>query len=305
MESHFRFGFIIPTMNRREPLNRLLRSIYAQTVLPETLIVVDGSDEPLEGDLLRHPNVDLVYVREFPPSLTRQRNAGIRNIPTGLSHIGFLDDDLEFVPGSLEGLRNYILGQGVELGGVSFQIIGSHVPGPFHFLLTLMGQSSYTPGKVCKSGFAVGDLGASETYNSQWLCGGATVWRREVLEQFKFDEWFKGYALWEDVDFSFRVSQHYRLAVLTDARVHHWHQGVDSPARALRVGDLEMVDRFYFVQKFPGHLSYSAAVWAGIWVSARNFRLAVLGWDQIFLYRTYANVRALIRCSLGRVERFF
>jgi len=148
LEFHLRFGFIIPTMNRLEPLNRLLRSIYAQTVLPEALIVVDGSDEPLERDLLRHPNVGLVYVREFPPSLTRQRNAGIRNIPTGLSHIGFLDDDLEFVPGSLESLRNYILGQGVELGGVSFQIIGSHVPGPFHFLLTLMGQSSYTPGKV-------------------------------------------------------------------------------------------------------------------------------------------------------------
>ena len=305
LESHFRLGFIIPTMNRLEPLNRLLRSIYSQTILPESLIVVDGSDEPLERNLVRHPDVELIYVREFPPSLTKQRNAGIQNIPAGLSHIGFLDDDLEFVPGSLDNLRSYILGQGGELGGVSFQIIGNPVPGPFHFLLTMMGQSSSTPGKVCKSGFAVGDLGACETYNSQWLCGGATVWRREVLEQFKFDEWFKGYALWEDVDFSFRVSQHYKLAVLTDAKVHHWHQGVDSPERALRIGDLEMVDRFYFVQKFPGQLSYPAAVWAGMWVVARNFRLAVLGWDRIFLFRTYSNIRALIRCSFGRVERFF
>lgn len=292
-------------MNRQDSLNRLLRSIYSQSVLPETVIIVDGSDQPTVQGILRHPSVNLLYVREFPPSLTRQRNAGINAIPDGLTHVGFLDDDLEFLPGTLAAMTEFIAGHGPDLGGVSFQIIGSYIPGRFHPVLVAMGHSSFSPGKVCKSGFAVGDLGAQKPFYSEWLCGGATVWRREIFRTFSFDEWFKGYALWEDVDFSYRVSKKYRLAVVPSAKVNHWHFGIDSRARALRVGDLEVVDRFYFVHKHADKMSKFAAIWASVWVIFRNLRIGLMTADSKGVLRAVSNLRALLRCAGGRIERAY
>lgn len=40
--------FIIPTVNRSRELRRLLASIESQSVLPDEVIVVDGSPEPIQ-----------------------------------------------------------------------------------------------------------------------------------------------------------------------------------------------------------------------------------------------------------------
>lgn len=298
-----RLGFIIPTMNRPESLNRLLRSIYEQGLKPECLIIVDGSDQSIETLLLRDESVELIYVREFPPSLTRQRNSGIRSIPEGLTHIGFLDDDLKLLAGSLRAAVSCLEKESHHLGGISFNIMDKIGRGRFHWLLVLMGQSSFTPGKICRSGFATGSLGVKRDHEAQWLCGGATIWRREILETFKFDEWFTGYALWEDVDFSYRVSKSYKLMVLEDAKVLHLHQGIETPDRAAKIGDIEIVDRFYFVKKNPEFFRLSHAVWASFWMIVRNLRMALKSRDRLYLIRSKSNVRAIIRCIFFEVKR--
>lgn len=300
-----RLGFIVPTMNRLDSLNRLLESIYSQDVKPECLIIVDGSDAPLDSKIVRDSSIEMIYVREFPPSLTRQRNAGIRAIPQQLTHVGFLDDDLKLLPGSLKSLVDYIASQGGDLGGVSFNIMDKPGRGRFHWLMVLMGQASFVPGKICSSGFATGSLGVEHPHTAEWLCGGATVWRKEVLDTYKFDEWFNGYALWEDVDFSYRVSKKYKLVVMQDAKVLHLHQGADSPSRAAKIGDLEIVDRFYFVNKFSDTMSRAAAIWASLWMIARNLRMAFKERNKLQFIRAKANIRATLRCSLGNVRRGF
>jgi GT2 family glycosyltransferase len=301
--SGVRLGFIVPTMNRLDSLNRLLTSIYQQDVKPEAVIIVDGSDEPLDSKILRASDVPLIYVREFPPSLTRQRNAGIRNIPDGLTHVGFLDDDLQLLPGSISAAINYLESHDDRLGGVSFNIMDKPGRGRLHFLMVLMGQASFTPGKICPSGFATGSLGVQSAHDAEWLCGGATIWRKEILDNYKFDEWYNGYALWEDVDFSYRVSKSYRLVVLHDAKVLHLHQWIYSPERSRKFGDLEIVDRFYFVSKFPETMSYTWAIWASFWAILRNLRIALKDRKTFGLNRTWANVRATVRCALGHIKR--
>ena len=298
-----RLGFIIPTMNRLESLNRLLGSIYVQDFKPECLIIVDGSDQAIDTSLVRDDSVDLIYVREYPPSLTRQKNAGIRNIPQGLTHIGFLDDDLKLLSGSLRAAVHCLERESSHLGGISFNIMDKLGRGRFHWLLVLMGQSSFTPGKICRSGFATGSLGVKRDHEAQWLCGGATIWRREILETFKFDEWFKGYALWEDVDFSCRVSKSYKLMVLEDAKVLHLHQGIESADRAAKIGDIEIVDRFYFVKKYPEFCSSRHAVWASFWMIVRNLRMALKSKDKLFIIRSASNIRATVRGLFVEIKR--
>ena len=289
-------------MNRVESLNRLLQSIYDQSLKPTTLIIVDGSDQPIEHALIRDESVRLIYVREHPPSLTRQRNAGIRAIPDNLTHVGFLDDDLVLLSGCLRSMSLFIESHDERLGGAGFNIQDNR-PGRLRFLSILMGHSSNTPGKVCSSGYATSNVGALKNFYTEWLCGGATVWRKSVLNEFAFDEWYKGYALWEDVDFSYRVSRSMSLAIVADARVLHLHKEKKTPEHAARIGDLEIVDRFYFIRKHNSEMSMLMATWASLGTIARNLLTALKHKDPLPLIRARNNVRALQRCLRGNISR--
>ena len=56
----------------------------------------------------------------------------------------------------------------------------------------------------------------------EFLCGGQTAYRRQVCEEFGFDEdFFSGYSALEDVDFSYRVSRKYRNHYCPRARCFH------------------------------------------------------------------------------------
>lgn len=46
---------------------------------------------------------------------------------------------------------------------------------------------------------------------AEWVFGGATCWSKNVLNEFKFDEWFSGYGFGEDLDFSYRVGKNINL----------------------------------------------------------------------------------------------
>jgi GT2 family glycosyltransferase len=81
-----------------------------------------------------------------------------------------------------------------------------------------------------------------------WLPTGAIVWRREVLEQYRLDDYFEGYSYLEDLDFSFSVGKHYRLAVVADARYHHYPSSSGRISQ-YKFGRTEVLNRLYFVRK--------------------------------------------------------
>ena len=81
-----------------------------------------------------------------------------------------------------------------------------------------------------------------------WFPTGAAAWRRDVIERFPLDGYFKGYSYLEDLDFSFTVRKHYRLAVVAAARYHHF----PSPSGRMsqyKFGRMEVANRLYFVRK--------------------------------------------------------
>ncbi len=43
-----RIAFVVPTMNRPAELRRLLASVESQSALPDEIIIVDGSSEPVD-----------------------------------------------------------------------------------------------------------------------------------------------------------------------------------------------------------------------------------------------------------------
>jgi len=95
---------------------------------------------------------------------------------------------------------------------------------------------------------------------TDWLCGGATIWRKQILDEFKYDEWFKGWAYLEDIDFSFTVSKSYKLVVVRSAKVQHFPPPFDSK-KLHSLGETLTIQRYYLVRKHP-QLSVAMFYWA-------------------------------------------
>jgi len=91
---------VIPVLNREELLLRALASVYAQTLTPEEVIVVDdGSDVSLVAVLEeKYPQVKLL--RQPNSGVSRARNFGV-NQASG-DWIAFLDSDDEWQPKKLQ-----------------------------------------------------------------------------------------------------------------------------------------------------------------------------------------------------------
>lgn len=256
-----RIAFVIPTRNRPELLLRMLRSLEAQSVPVDQCIVVDGSDSPIEGVLAEIPALRPEYIRVYPPSLSAQRNAGMRRLRPDITLAGYLDDDLVFVPGALHAMMQFWGKAPPSVGGARFKLLEAAPPrGLLLWLMKLFLLSSEVPGRVLRSGFVTALDHSPSDLEAQWLSGGATIWRREVVDRYVYDEWFIGTGFLEDVDFSYRVSRSYRLVVVADAKLHHLSPPVRPGLNGLR-GRWEVINRLYFVRKHES-LSELSCWWA-------------------------------------------
>ena len=143
------------------------------------------------------------------------------------------------------------------------------------WLTILFGIDNKIPGKVLSSGFVSTELPLTKNLYSEWLCGGATIWKREILENYSFDEWYAGWAYHEDVDFSYRVSKKFDLVVTVGSNV--WHNPPPyNNSKKYSLGKMMVVNRYHFVKKNP-----EFSVFPFYWSTSGQILLNVLKslWD--------------------------
>lgn len=294
-----RIAFVVPTLNRPALLRKLLRSLEEQSVTPDQLVLVDASDEPVDALPAEFPSLRIDYRRVRPPSLSKQRNVGMAALDPSITLAGYLDDDLTLEPGALEAMLAFWESAPAELGGTNFNIInatGFRIIWPERFFLI----ESRRRGIMLRSGFQSTLWPALEAREVDWLCGGATVWRREVINQFDYDEWYIGTGYLEDVDYSYRVKQRYRLMIVPGARVDH----VSPPMMVERnylYGIWEIINRLHFVGKHP-ELSRALCWWALTGRFLLNLSLGLRRADRGYLLRAHGNLAGFGRAFSGRFE---
>ncbi len=214
---------IIPTKDRPLELERLFNSIDSQSIHPAQIIIVDGGDPGINWLMEKFPGLPIDYLQVLPPGLTRQRNAGLRIVRDDINLVGFLDDDIVLEPDCLKNMLAFWESTENKIGGAGFNIIDAIPTQKPRWAASLMHgyYRNKKPGSLLKSGRNIPYCPAVATIETEWLCGGATVWRREIFKKFEYDEWFATYGIVEDIDFSYRASMQYRLAVVADAKVRH------------------------------------------------------------------------------------
>jgi hypothetical protein len=247
------------------------------------------------------PALPIAYVRCFPPSLTKQRNAGMAVLADDIEVAGYLDDDLVLEPAATERMAAFWQAAGPGVGGASFSIVNQ---GAVHQdrLRRLFLMHGDPAGRVLASGFACFIPAVTETIETRWLYGGATMWRRNVIREFTYDEWYVGHGFLEDLDYSYRVGRKYRLFVLGDARSWHFSHPM-ADAKQFDLGRQQTFNRLYFIRKM-GSFRWPAVAWAMFGLLVLN-SLAVLRHPNAPTFnRFYGNLIGLAAALAGRRAPF-
>lgn len=98
-----KISVIIPTWNRSSYLPRALESVFAQSVLPHEVIVVDDGSTDNSREIIKRDFRDVRYLYQENRGVSSARNTGI--LAAGGDWIALLDSDDRWEPRKLERQR--------------------------------------------------------------------------------------------------------------------------------------------------------------------------------------------------------
>lgn len=286
-----KMAIIVPTKDRREELMRLLGSISSQEIQPIQVIIVDGGYVSVEDGARKFSDLNIDYLRYFPPSLTAQRNAGIELVQNDATHVAFLDDDVVLEKESIKNMMRFWETAGDDVGGAAFNLANVPYNRPT-FAEKIFVVNADRPGRILRSGFQSKACFVTETMPCEWLVGCAMVWRKKIFEEFRFDERFSGYARYEEVDFSYRVRRRYKMFIVQDAKVEH-HNRLEAAGFSFSLGKMEVVNRLYFVRKNK-ELSIALCYWGLFGILLNNVIKGILHGDRRYINRAGGNIAGFI-----------
>lgn len=241
---------------RPQALLTLLQSVNEQSLYPDDILIIDGStNNDTKTILEENPFKNLRYykVDDSQRGLTKQRNYGINQVGDAIDVVCFLDDDIVLEPDYFKQLLSTytICSNALAVGGyitneVQWEVSdGKHRKDKFYFDGYMRNEPSrfklrqpfgllpdVAPGYMptFSHGRSVSFLPPSgKTYQVEQIMGGVSSYKKEVFNTHKFSDYFVGYGLYEDADFSLRIAKKGDLYINTNARLAHYHDASGRP----------------------------------------------------------------------------
>ena len=253
-------AIIIPTKNRPHCIKSLLESLSQQTQQCGRIIVVDGADDAKEVVESFSKLLPIEYITCHPPGQIRQRNLAISMLDDRHPLVAFIDDKITFKSDSISEMIACWNRKEKNTAGISFNIT-NFKKNRFHFLKSIFFMSSKIPGKILISGYNVPYLPTTQDLETQWICGGASVWKQDILKTFPHKEINTPWAICEDIIYSYPISFKYPLYVASKAEVLNHPQTDHRPKGLYRFyGRNATLWRLYFVES-NHNLSRLAFMW--------------------------------------------
>ena len=251
-----KFTLIVCTYMRPQALLKLLQSVELQTVYPNEILIIDGSTNSETESVLKENTFENLFYFKVDPSnrgLTKQRNFGINLVSKASEIVCFLDDDIVLTssyfntiiqtyserPNAL-AVGGYIINEinwevsDKENNLTKFYFDGWMRIEPLRFRLRRKfkllpdAKPGFLP--TFAHGRAIGFLPPSgKTYQVEQIMGGVSSYKKEVFEKLSFSNYFEGYGLYEDTDFSLRLAKLGKLYINTNAKLRHYHDGSGRP----------------------------------------------------------------------------
>ena len=272
------FSLVICTYLRPKSLLRLLNSVKIQTLYPNEILIIDGSTNNQTEQLFNNYSFqDLKYykVDNANRGLTKQRNFGISMVDDSSEVVCFLDDDTILENNYFEEListynskidtlavggyilveNSWVKEENINISN-KFYFDGWNRDEPLRFRIRkwfgLLPDTDpgYLPS--FSHGRSVGFLPPSDKiYPVEQIMGGVSSFKREVFDKIRFSNYFEGYGLYEDTDFSLRLAKLGKLYINTNAKLYHYHDDSGRPNK-FNYGKMVVRNGWYVWRvKFP------------------------------------------------------
>jgi glycosyltransferase involved in cell wall biosynthesis len=208
---------IIPTKDRPDKIHRLLQSIISLDCDVGRIIIV-ASGQDIRDTVISFTDDLSVEYHTCGTGQIQQRNKGIALLDDRTRLVATMDDDALFHTGSVTEMIQFWNNVETETAGVGFNISNqpSHC---YNWLRGLFRVSVPDPGRVLKSGSSTPISNIKKNIRSEWLNGGGTVWRQEILKQYQHKEVRSKWAVCEDLIFSYPLGLIYPLYVCKTATI--------------------------------------------------------------------------------------
>jgi GT2 family glycosyltransferase len=279
-------ALVICTYMRPQALLNLLQSVQSQTRYPNAIYIIDGSSDTATAEMLNtlhFPKLTYYQVTPAERGLTKQRNIGVALAKESSDVISFLDDDTILDTHYFEEIMQ-TFSSGANILGVGGYITNEvkwlvHPPnepkqinyfyyegwkrreGSRFILRKRLGlDSNLPPGYMPEFGHgrSIGFLPPSgKKYPVEQLMGGVASYRTAVFDSFQFASFFEGYGLYEDADFSLRVSKTGQLAINTRATLEHHHEPSGRP-NSYKYGKMVVRNGWYVWRVKNSHPTFNA-----------------------------------------------
>lgn len=228
---------VIPTRNRPDDLSNAVRSVLAQTHVPDELIIVDQSpgDESeiaIRALFVGSERTCLVYVHDATVAgLVDAKRTGTSRASCEI--VCFLEDDVVLEPGYLAAVARGFQTQR-DMWGCGGVITNPPVSSPLYVAarsIFLRGIFRDPRPQI----FVDAAADADQLIPCDVLSGGVSSWRRQVFDTVQFDT-KNGFFMFEDMEFATRVVKAlgHHLYVNPQARLAHYGSPVNRDVHGTR-----------------------------------------------------------------------
>lgn len=228
-DKDYRILVIICTRNREQSMTRLLQSIEKNNYSNLKIMIIDSTfpEERYQQFSFRNflPNENAIVRYKTTKGLPGARNEAIEKIEDE-EVVVFFDDDITIPFNFFSEINLYLANNSGTFGiGVRIKNQYSGIKNPIQKISSNLKKRHY--GTITRSGrnYWVPDEDFG-VLNVDWIPGCCMVFRAEIFDLLRFDETLElgptnGYALGEDVDFTFRCSRRYKLESISHITIEH------------------------------------------------------------------------------------
>ena len=202
-------GLIICTRNRPQFLSELLHSISGSVTKPRQVVLV-SSGTYIENIVANYSEtLNITHIHTEKVGQSNQKLIGISSLSENVNWVFFLDDDLLLMPDTINfALEKINQVTTSNVAGIGTQIVPLRkIASPKYSKTRNWPRNKL--GVIKKSGRAI-TYQSTEEIETEWL-NGASIWKKEVLNQYQLPILNSRYAAYEDVIFSTKVNETHKL----------------------------------------------------------------------------------------------
>ena len=290
-------SLIVPTKERIDYLKRFFSSMENMIDTFNEILIVDSSSDKIHKEIINFfRNYKNIHIIKSEPSISLQRNIGIKTYKKTNKFLMFCDDDIIFEKDSISHMNNFIISNPDNIG-YGFNLIENN---NLNFLEKIKknnffkknGFYSEYPGIVCENGWHTKICNVNKNLYTMWLSTQACIYKTDKIKDKLFDTRLGKYSYLEDLFISYELGKQGKLVICANSKYTHPNF---IERKNFNFGVQEIVNRYKFVKKNNlSKLKFFITIFVK---SALTFSKVIIG-RLNFFPKFLGNLYGIILCIL-------